>query len=328
VKGAPSRRGPLHYDRFVPNPNALRWDGGPGHYEVYFVTATDRAGGRGVWIRYTLLAPREGRPTCTLWFVFDGVARTATFPIEELRAQTAPFELRIADAVLSDRGLRGAFDDVRWDLAWEPNVRSYGVVDPLAHRLGIAKTMFVVAHPDLALSGSVTVAGREYRFDTARGGQSHVWGSKHARSWVWLHCNDLETLGGERRPGFVDGVSAYTARRGPLTPMVGRLADEDFRSTHMLAAVRNASTFSPAGWRFETSGRGRRLVGEVTAEPEQLVGVEYHDPDGEPRHCYNTETASLRLEVWEGSQLRETLLAPGRAHFEYAQREPLNMRDP
>ena len=37
--------------------NALRWDGGPGHYEVYYVTLTEPETGVGVWIRYTMVAP-------------------------------------------------------------------------------------------------------------------------------------------------------------------------------------------------------------------------------------------------------------------------------
>jgi hypothetical protein len=60
------------------------------------------------------------------------------------------------------------------------------------------------------------------------------------------------------------------------------------------------------------------------------VGVTYHDPDGERAWCYNSEVASLRLFVWDrtargrfGWTLRDTLVAPGRAHFEYAQREPV-----
>ena len=42
-------------------PNALRWDGEPGHYEVYYLSLTDPASGIGLWIRYTMLAPSDGR---------------------------------------------------------------------------------------------------------------------------------------------------------------------------------------------------------------------------------------------------------------------------
>ena len=34
---------------------------------------------------------------------------------------------------------------------------------------------------------------------------------------------------------------------------------------------------------------------------DQLAGVTYHDPDGQLAYCYNSETASVRLEVQERS---------------------------
>jgi hypothetical protein len=44
------------------NLNALRWAGQPGHYEVYYVSLTDRGSGWGLWIRYTMVAlPTVGR---------------------------------------------------------------------------------------------------------------------------------------------------------------------------------------------------------------------------------------------------------------------------
>src|SRR5438045_8899 len=49
------------------NWNALQWDGDPGHYEVYYLTVTERTSGVGLWIRYTMLAPLHGAPTCSLW---------------------------------------------------------------------------------------------------------------------------------------------------------------------------------------------------------------------------------------------------------------------
>jgi hypothetical protein len=64
---------------------------------------------------------------------------------------------------------------------------------------------------------------------------------------------------------------------------------------------------------------------------ESLVGVTYHDPDGDPAYCYNSEVASMRLFVWDrtargrfGWALRDTLVADGTTHFEYAQREPVD----
>src|SRR5437660_12244303 len=116
--------------------NALRWDGKPGHYEVYYLTLTDSRSGVGVWIRYTLLAPLPGAgaaPSASLWFLAmdprrDGpvtIGRKATFAIEHLQARSDPFELRIGEATLSNDGIVGGFEDVSWDLRWAPCPRGY-----------------------------------------------------------------------------------------------------------------------------------------------------------------------------------------------------------
>jgi hypothetical protein len=321
--------------------NRLQWDGSPGHYEVWYLSATDAGSGLGLWIRYTMRAPLHGEPDCALWFMAmdrEGarIARKATRPIEELTEQHEPFHLTLAGADLSDRGMAGGFGDVAWELLWEPSLPAVDHVHPLVRRSGVARTLLTLVHPDLAIAGTVRFDGREIELDGARGGQAHLWGSKHAGRWAWAHANDLRGLDGSPRPGaYLDGVSVYVPRfgreLGPSTPVVGRFGGRDFRSTDPLRVVRNASRFGLTSWHFEARDGNRRVVGEVDAPRESLIGVTYHDPDGDTAYCYNSEVASMRLYVWDrtargrfGWTLRDTLVADGTAHFEYAQREPVD----
>jgi hypothetical protein len=316
--------------------NALQWDGSPGHYEVYYLSATDRASGCGLWIRYTMVAPQPGagEATCSLWLMAmdpergEVVGHKRSWPIGELSAIAEPFQLRIGDAVLDDSGMLGGFDDVAWDLHWTSHLPAAEPVHPLLRRARLAKTILVLPHPDVEMEGTVRFGGRELRLAGVRGGQAHLWGSKHANRWAWAHCNDFETPDGEPRPdSFVDGVSVFVPRLGreigPNTPIVGRFGGEDFRSIGPLRVTRNDSRFELTGWRVEARDSGRRLVAEVEAPRDQLAGVTYHDPDGDLAYCYNSETATMRLRVLDGDRLVDELVAPGRAHFEYAQREPI-----
>jgi hypothetical protein len=320
------------------NPNALQWDGAPGHYEVYYVSLTDRGTGRGFWIRYTMVAPDDdagAEATCSLWLMAmdpqrpgASVGRKTSLPVSDMVAKSEPFELRIGDAVLSDRAMKGGFGDVSWDIAWAPTLPVAEHVHPLLRRARIAKTILLLPHPDVEMTGHVTVAGERTDLRGARGGQAHLWGSKHAARWTWAHCNDFESLDGQPRPDtYFDGVSVFVPRfgreLGPNSPIVGRFGGRDFRSTGPLTVTRNSSRFGLTSWHLEAADGDRRIVADVEADREALVGVTYHDPDGEEAYCYNAETASMQLRVWEGDQLVEELTAPGRAHFEYAQREPV-----
>ena len=138
----------------------------------------------------------------------------------------------------------GGFDDVAWELSWEPSLPAAEHVHPLLRRAGIAKTILVLAHPDLAIAGTVRFAGRELVLDGARGGQAHLWGSKHAVALGWAHANDLREPRRRRRaPAPTSTASASSCPRfgrelGPSTPVVGRFGDDDFRATSPLARRR------------------------------------------------------------------------------------------
>ncbi|HVP00981.1 MAG TPA: hypothetical protein VMT10_00310 [Solirubrobacteraceae bacterium] len=320
--------------------NALRWDGSPGHYEVWFITLTDGASGTGVWIRFALHAPDHAPADCSLWFLVmrpDGTrfAARERLGAELLREEGGPTRLVIADCELSARGSAGAFGEVRWELRWDPAPAPGLPVHPAIERLRLAKTMFVIPQPSVAIEGTVAFGGQSLELSGAHGAQAHLWGSKHADSWGWAHAAELETLDGEPRPGdWIDGISIIARRMGrsvgPSTSVVGRLLGEEFQATAPLSVLRARSTSGLSRYRAETRAGNRRVLFEVDAPLGTLVGVTYDDPDGERLRCWNTEVASMRLWVWDRARrrgspwlLRETLQAPGRACFEYAQREPL-----
>lgn len=325
------------------NGNHPRWNGRPGHYEVYYLTLTDPATGVGVWVRYTMLAPLDGRQaTCALWLaVMDPrpgarpvLARKETFPIDQFEPRADPFELRIATSVLTDGSMTGEFEGAAWELRWEPAPRAREPVAPWLHSVGLAHTALVLPQADARIDGWVSVGEERLEITGARGGQAHLWGSKHATSWAWAHCNDLTAPDGEPAGDlFFDGVSAVVRRLGrrlrPSTPMVGRVAGREFNSTSPARILSNRSRFGLDGWRFTAIDSRHKLVGEVRPTRDQLVGVTYEDPDGEEAYCYNSETASVHLELYErsrrttGWRASGTFLAVGRCHFEYGQRTPV-----
>src|SRR2546421_5737596 len=145
------------------NLNALQWDGGSGHYEVYYLSATDRASRCGLWIRYTMVAPEAGvgEATCSLWFMAMDperetvIGRKRSWPVSSLAASAEPFELEVGDARLTDGGMSGGFADVAWDLTWTSPLPAAEPVHPLLRRARLAKTLLTIPHPDVEVRGTV-----------------------------------------------------------------------------------------------------------------------------------------------------------------------------
>ena len=244
-------------------------------------------------------------------------ARKRTFPIAALKADTAPFRLQVDDAELSDRGSAGVIDDARWELRWEPGALSGEIVHPLLERARIARTMMVVPQPDLAIEGTIAWGDTVIELSGARGGQTHLWGAKHASRWCWLHASDLEGLdGAPRRGDWIESVSVVTPRAGrevgPSTPVTGVLLGEPFDATGPLRVLTADADIGLTRYTFETRNRRRRLRVEVDAPHETLVGVTYDDPDGEQAWCYNSEVASLRAWVWDRGRGAGDALAAAR----------------
>ena len=260
--------------------NDLRWEGGPGHYEVWFLTLTDRGSGLGIWIRFAMHAPLDGPADCSLWFAAmhrDGTRFGAreVFPADRLRGESDPFRLVIGDAELSGRGTAGGFGDVRWELRWTPGDEPGLPVHPLVERARLAKTMYVIPEPRIAIEGTVTFAGRTVELSGAHGAQAHLWGARHANSWGWAHAADLQTLAGTPAEGdWLDSISITAPRLGrevgPTTSFVGRLLGEPFSATSPAQVLRSKASSRLTSYRVTAQQRTRRVELEVDAVREAL----------------------------------------------------------
>jgi hypothetical protein len=83
--------------------NALRWDGERGHYEIYYLSLTDRGSGSGIWIRYNSegaslrgKAYERDRSEATGWRLVDTLLGTGREHFEYAqREPVADLELQV-----------------------------------------------------------------------------------------------------------------------------------------------------------------------------------------------------------------------------------------
>jgi hypothetical protein len=147
-------------------------------YESHYLTATDPAGGRALWLRHTSLG---GKPSLWVtWFgpephqqrvELDEPLSTTPWPTCSLATMTAT----------TATGSLGA----SWDLSWEslaPALPYLPAAFLYDKRLPKSNGAAVVPH--------ATVQGRygETSLDGWHGVVGHNWGREHAEHWCWLHA--------------------------------------------------------------------------------------------------------------------------------------------
>jgi hypothetical protein len=324
--------------------NLRVWDGQKrGHYEVWYLTCNHLASRTGFWIRYTLEAPLagHGEPYAQLWFaVFDHDMPARSFAINKkfsaavMRAETSPFSLSIdkGNVLTHDSAIGSLAGDghvARWNLSWLPGERTYRQLPAASYRGTWADTKVCTPNLDVPIRGTIEIDGGVLSFDGDPGGQTHLYGRKHAHAWAWGHCNAFEG----HRGAALEALSVKLKRRGmvlpPLTVFGLQLDGEELRWGEFHQVPFSRGAFGTGFFRFSGVSPGARVEGEYTCRPEDLTIAEYADPDGEASFCANTEVADLRVTVWRRtaislSRFREAarLYAPGTGHFEVAGRAP------
>jgi hypothetical protein len=279
-----------------------------GHYESFYIKATDPAGGRGVWIRHTV-HQRPGEPqAASLWFTFFDAsapgprATKSTVGPEGLSAPDGAF-IRIGDATLAPGAAAGSIATPELSAAWD--LRFNDGAEALHHlpaeRLynsKLPKTKFLSPYPASSFDGSVTVAGERIDISAWPGMIGHNWGTEHAERWVWLQAPNL----GGREGDFID-VAAGRIKIGPwTTPWVANgqivLDGEALRIGGFLNTYGTEFREKPSSCEFVLPGKEVRVRGRVEAPAvKDVVGWVYADPKGPEHHTLNCSISNMSLEV-------------------------------
>lgn len=316
--------------RFTANgtENLMVWDRRTVPFmEVWYATVTHRALRSGLWLRYTVSAPRAAEPSCALWAsYFDPAGKRTfcgrdTYSIDRLGHVPGRDDgalVRIGDAWLSETHLEGrvASDGraVEWSLDLEPADRCYQHLPPLLRRRA-AQRFSSLCSPNLSVpfSGTVAVDGETFTYDREPGCQTHRWGRRHSHSWAWAHCSEWDD-------GADAVFEAVAAKAAPWLPALSfpylRYGGEDL----VFTATRSRGRYELPVWTFSASNERWRVSGAARLAFDRSVQVRYDDPDGGTRHCVNSEIADLAIEVYErrdwGWERRGVLRSTGGAHFE------------
>lgn len=278
-----------------------------GHYEVWYLTLADPATRTGAWIRYTLELPSPGapgEPEAGIWFAFfdaaeprSNVARQEFHPHSAWRSSDDPFRLTIAGSELGHGWARGRLGEAAWDLAWPVDQPAFFHYPRLMYRGPFPRTKVLSPCHGAPFRGRIEVGSRRIDLAGAPGQQSHLWGTKHAHRWAWAHAGAFDGAPGTVLEGLTGQVKIGSFVLPYLSLASLRHEGETHSFNHLSAILaRNRGRIGPGpAWRLEGRSRGARLTVDLSCREEDLVLVEYRDPDGSRIHCRNTEVAGARV---------------------------------
>ncbi len=297
--------------------NAVRFDPAArdGHVESWFLKANDPSGDRAIWLKATIFAP-DAAPSRALaegWAVcFDrrggrrrhvGVKHSIPFSHASFDAGGLGARWQIPSSGdsfdLSPAATRGAItmgaERVAWDLAFHGDARPMVPFPSLAlYETRLPRLKYVTPLPDARFEGEITVGGERWVVGGWRGMQGHNWG-RHAELYAWSQVNVWD-----EDDDFVLEAGSGRVRVGPLlTPMTTivcvRHRGVVYEMNRPFDLLRARGDVSFRRYAFSARGPFARIEGVLEADAEDMVGLNYPNPEGSTTYCLNSKVARARV---------------------------------
>jgi hypothetical protein len=299
-----------------------QWRGESGRIDTWYATFTDPDSGAGYWIHAETWASTDGQATGHGWFAafpVDAEPLVERFGPEDLDGPAAaPHWFHTAACEIGPGRIAGATRRTRWEIAYADDTPPVYTFPRLVWQRRLLPGQQIVPFPAATFSGTVEIDGQRTELRAARGGLARIFGHGHAQRWGWLHA-ELSSDG-----DLLEIVSAVSRRPGlralpPLSFVQLRLAGRSWPPSPLAAAPLLRGRIGLPEWTVSGIVGRRRLRVRVIIPPERAVALDYHDPDGSPATCTNTERADAEivLQRWAGRWRTEhTWTLGGTAHAE------------
>jgi 2-keto-4-pentenoate hydratase/2-oxohepta-3-ene-1,7-dioic acid hydratase in catechol pathway len=276
------------------DPDRPMWRGQRPWFEIWFAVLLDAGRRRALWVRQTILVPRQGDGRATIWSAwFDAdaerPARAAKHYTSIDRARIGDGEelIRIDDSRMTRAAAAGSVEGLAWDVAWTGGRDAHADVP----RWLPAPTHAAPIAYDAGARGSVVIDGQTIEL-RGRASAMHLWGKRSVPTlhWIWapwLGDGSLEVQAVSLRDRLSLGLA--TLRLDGPSPLRGRPATAAHPNCLVTATV---------------AGPRRLVHARAWAEPAQTVGYAYRDTDGRDLMVAQSDIGSAHLEVY-------TRTAPG-----------------
>ena len=280
------------------------WRGQRPWFEIWYAVLLDASRRRAVWVRETILVPREGDGRATMWgawFDADDAAEPARaakryVPLAQAIIGQGDDLIRIDDASLTRTSAKGAVDFLSWDLTWGPGRDAH---DDVPAWLPAPTHARAIAY-DADGTGTVEVGGARHELH-GRVTAMHLWGKRRVPTLQWLWApwigdGSLEVQAVSLRDTFSLGLATLRLDVPDL---------DEPRTRRASLRGRPATAAHPNCLVTATVAGPRRLIhARAWSEPQQMVGYAYRDTDGRDVMVAQSDIGSAHLEVY-------TRAAPG-----------------
>jgi hypothetical protein len=297
-----------------------------GHYESFYLKASDPQGGRAIWIRHTVHKRPGAEPTCAVWVTwFDdqaGPPRAAKrqFGATELSIPEGAY-VRVHESEIGPDWVRGSVGGEGTAASW--GLRFTDRHETLRHlpakwmyEARLPRTKLLSPHPGALFDGTFEIDGERIEISSWPGMVGHNWGAEHAERWVWMQATGFEGGG----PSDYLDIAAGRVRLGPVTtPWIanGRLVLDgaEHRIGGVARSLRGTIRARPQGCEVRLAGDGVRLDGGTMVPAGQLVAWVYSDPGGGEHHALNCSVSDLEFTLRRrGERPRKLRMIRGAAY--------------